>query len=210
MLTSPWIEITTNLPCPNMCPYCPQGVLGQVYDGIKILTLDKFKEVLNNVPKNVTIDFAGFSEPFVNPECADMMVYAHEQGYKVAVNTTLVGFDKKDEEKVKNLPFVQFNFHDANKGKTPLDWMLDTGKVLQPTSRAGNLKPEERKDGTMVCGRDSNYTINIMLPNGDVVLCCNDYGMKHRLGNLFETHYNDLNRTGNYDLCRYCPDGRSQ
>ena len=31
-----------------------------------------------------------------------------------------------------------------------------------------------------------------MLPNGDVVLCCMSYSLKHKLGNLLEQEYYDI------------------
>ena len=59
--------------------------------------------------------------------------------------------------------------------------------------------------------------VNILLPNGDVVLCCNDYSQKHILGNLFSSDYESLFKSDEYIkvlkglkddsldiLCRYC------
>jgi hypothetical protein len=54
---------------------------------------------------------------------------------------------------------------------------------------------------------------NVVLPNGDVSLCCMDYGLKHIIGNLLTTHYNNLDREkikllakeyNNDLLCRNC------
>jgi hypothetical protein len=44
--------------------------------------------------------------------------------------------------------------------------------------------------GTMTCGNNARY--NILLPNGDVILCCMDYGLKNVLGNLLSMDYHDL------------------
>ena len=33
---------------------------------------------------------------------------------------------------------------------------------------------------------------NVLLPNGDVVACCNDYGLEHVFGNLLEQDYESL------------------
>lgn len=72
-----------------------------------------------------------------------------------------------------------------------------------------------RRKGRIYCKR--NLKSNVLLPNGDVVLCCMDYGMKHVLGNLFANtlsqmySLNEFNRieSGLEDenediLCRYC------
>ncbi len=88
--------------------------------------------------------------------------------------------------------------------------------------RAGNL--EEKKlgsqsvTGALFCTRSSFYNHNVLLPDGSVLLCCMDYGMRHVLGNLLEADYQELMRSverrrirqacghsGGWDvLCRRC------
>jgi hypothetical protein len=58
-------------------------------------------------------------------------------------------------------------------------------------------------NGKIACGviirhHRENYNHNVLLPNGDVVLCCMDYGLKHRLGNLLINKYEDLFKSENY------------
>jgi len=90
----------------------------------------------------------------------------------------------------------------------------------KPHSRAGHVTipgqpPVERREGYLGCQRD--LRANVLLPNGDVLLCCMDYGMKHVLGNLLKMDYEDLfsgeifrsvvkglNDPGRDILCRYC------
>jgi sulfatase maturation enzyme AslB (radical SAM superfamily) len=85
--------------------------------------------------------------------------------------------------------------------------------------RGGNTEisnriPMSRRRGVVVCNRLHN---NVLLPNGNVVLCCMDYGMRHILGNLISTDYDSLFfqkeflkvqqglRDESLDiLCRYC------
>lgn len=73
-------------------------------------------------------------------------------------------------------------------------------KFLPVHNRAGNtklskIKIEERethfypKYGKISCHRIYQ---NVVLPNGDVVLCCNDYGNKHILGNLLVQSYESI------------------
>ncbi len=86
-------------------------------------------------------------------------------------------------------------------------------------TRAGNITTTrssiKRRKGRLNCLR--GFRQNVLLPNGDVVLCCMDYGLKHVLGNLITSNYEDLFlseefqkiRSGIKDdsidiLCRYC------
>jgi tetratricopeptide (TPR) repeat protein len=88
---------------------------------------------------------------------------------------------------------------------------FEGAKVTEHTqmwSRAGNLigerilKPELKDqnflmidhgpDKKMTCGCDERLYHNVMLPNGDVSLCCMDYGLDEIIGNLFTQEYNDV------------------
>jgi len=200
---APWIEITTCLFCKNNCSYCPQNVLANNYKGELNLSANNFKKILKNIPKNVIIDFAGFCEPFQNKECADMILYANEQGYKVMVWTTLVGLTDKDVKRIEKVPFLVFSVHDIGQEKRDYPFITDWHKAI-PNSRAGNLYEEKRKDNINGCSRGDNFDTNVMLPNGDVVLCCQDYGLKHILGNLFKIRFEDLLRQKDYELCHRC------
>jgi len=98
--------------------------------------------------------------------------------------------------------------------------------VYDMWSRAGNLlgesimKPEllNRKDEyksvyhgeqPMTCGCLEKMYHNVMLPNGDVSLCCMDYGLEHILGNLLEQSYEDIipDNYQCFNLCRFCENG---
>lgn len=99
--------------------------------------------------------------------------------------------------------------------------------TYQMWSRAGNLlgesimKPEllNRKDEyksvyhgeqPMTCGCLEKLYHNIMLPNGDVSLCCMDYELKHILGNLLEQDYEDVIPEDNtcFNLCKFCENAK--
>jgi len=82
-------------------------------------------------------------------------------------------------------------------------------------SRASNNKGMEQspRSGHMRCIRTSTFSQNVMLPNGDVYLCCCDYSLKHKIGNLIDTHYDYLDRSSIMELadkessdiiCRNC------
>jgi hypothetical protein len=202
----PWIEITTAFPCTVGCYYCPQDVLRKAYDGDTLLSMDNFLRILENVPKSILLDFAGFAEPFLNPQAVDMMLFAHEEGYRIAVNSTLTGLSDEDAKRLEVIPFDFFYYHDVRLEGRQYPFIQHSGRVDEPRSRAGNLYPMPCVEGGGICSRSPDHRINVMLPNGDVVLCCNDYGLKHKLGNLLTTNYEDLNRTEHYELCHTCED----
>lgn len=51
-------------------------------------------------------------------------------------------------------------------------------------------KIRKGKISCSLCGKALNH--NILLPDGRVLLCCMDYGMKHVLGNLMEQSYEEI------------------
>lgn len=264
---APTLEITTIIPekgCVVDCVFCPQRTLEEVYKGTRILTLDAFKTMVDKVPTDVRITFAGFTEPWMNKYCTEMVVYAHDQGHPVSVFTTGVGVSIEDLEAIVDIPFAGnpnggFVLHLpdaemlARHPITPgylktLEWLRDNkhriqnfsmmsmGKELHPSirhifdwapsyemwSRAGNLiresvaKPQlvtlrDRWNaithtGSKTCGCVEGLYHNVLLPNGDVSLCCMDYGLEHIIGNLNTQTYEDVIPEDQtcYALCNFC------
>lgn len=82
--------------------------------------------------------------------------------------------------------------------------------------RAGNLRENARHYGKIYCVEDRENQ-HVLLPSGDVVLCCQDYSMQHNLGNLHLMTFNEIiygremsrvmegfkDESAN-TLCRYC------
>lgn len=66
------------------------------------------------------------------------------------------------------------------------------------TDRAGNLENEELihnkiASGKLSCGNlGQEMNNNILLPDGTVVLCCMDYGLKHILGNILTDTFEEI------------------
>ena len=96
-------------------------------------------------------------------------------------------------------------------------------------SRAGNLlgeaiiKPELEKwmyrvnhavvnDNMSTCNCIEELYHNVVLPNGDVVLCCMDYDLKHILGNILEQDYEEIipHPFQCFTLCNTCENGTPQ
>jgi len=98
--------------------------------------------------------------------------------------------------------------------------------VGQMWDRAGNLsreailKPElmnmrhrwnriQHTDGPRTCGCIENLYHNVMLPNGDVSLCCMDYGLDNIIGNLDRQSYEEIVPQPEtcYTICLSCENG---
>jgi hypothetical protein len=220
--------------------------------------------MIDKVPTDVRITFAGFTEPWMNKYCTEMVVYAHDQGHPVSIFTTGVGVSVEDMEAIVHIPFAGnpnggFVLHLpdaemlARHPITPgyiktLEWFRDNnhriknfskmsmGAELHPSirhifdsapsyamwSRAGNLfreavaKPQlitlrDRwnaitHEGPKTCGCVEGLYHNVLLPNGDVSLCCMDYGLDHIIGNLHEQSYEDVIPKDQtcFTLCNSC------
>ena len=255
-----WLEVTTRIGSRNQCVYCPQDKIVKAYSERSNnfeMSFEIFQKCIDKVPDNVNIHFSGLSEPWLNPKCTEMVLYAYKKNHGIQIYTTLVGMKELDIDKLKSISIIKFAVHlpslnNDTKIKVDKEYVNIIKKITQskinnlkfvifgkvhpeikeivtdfnnkkPLGRAGNIKDMniEKSDickGRITCSRSGNLLNgNILLPNGDVILCCNDYGMKHVLGNLANSSY-ELLFTGkeftrvksglldeNIDiLCRYC------
>tara|TARA_R110000850_G_scaffold25792_2_gene74126 strand:+ start:2472 stop:3329 length:858 start_codon:yes stop_codon:yes gene_type:complete len=264
------MEITTNLPkkgCVVDCIFCPQRTLVKSYNGDRHLSLENFKKAIDKIPSEVRITFAGFTEPWTNRHCTDMVLYAHEKGHRISGFTTGVGMTVEDVERLKDIPFdngvnggLVLHLPDQERrAKHPITkryieviekfaeyrnhltsfYLMSMGTVHEDVrhafadagvpemwSRAGNLigeailKPEllnikdmfksiYHGEDPKTCGCVEKLYHNVMLPNGDVSLCCMDYSLSYIIGNMFEQEYEEVIPKLNtcYDMCRYCENG---
>ena len=115
------MEVTLQIGCPNNCTYCPQSTLLSKYQGVRSFTLDNFKRCIESVPITRNLTFMGAVEPFVNPQAADIMIYAHERGHAISLSTTLSHITHEDIDKIKHIPFTDTVVHvPADDGKMKL------------------------------------------------------------------------------------------
>lgn len=245
MIFTPFIEITTASYCAVDCVFCPQRLYQKKYQSnspkpIKYMSMVTFKKIIDWVPKDFEVRFSGFVEPFMNKECAEMILYAHQAGKRISIFTTLMGVNLKDLQKImttlsfkKNkdslivhLPSIGALEHFViNKSYLEnLQYLLSIdgdnidfhyhGKQIEPEvekivlsskrkvfftkliSRSGNVNPElaptkKELKGRIRCTRPDMHE-HVILPNGDIALCCNDFGMKHILGNISDGSYQEL------------------
>lgn len=92
------MEINTNIiGCVNRCKCCPQEVLVKAYKSEKkFFTLEDYQLCLNKLPRWCSLEFCGYSEPFLNPLCSRMIRMSSQQGFHVRLLTSLTGFQEKD------------------------------------------------------------------------------------------------------------------
>ena len=71
----------------------------------------------------------------------------------------------------------------------PISWdMVDRAGTLSDE----HLRSAERMAEPIYCSRTPRLNHNVLLPNGDVVLCCMDFGMQRVLGNLKQQSYEEI------------------
>ncbi|MAS89801.1 MAG: hypothetical protein CMO14_02050 [Thaumarchaeota archaeon] len=268
-----YMAITATIACRVDCDFCPQELLIKEYElqnnltnisygNPNIMDFSVFKQCIDKIPENVQISFGGYSEIFLHPEAAKMILYAFDSGHKISIYSTLVGLKLEDIDKIKHIPFANFHIHlpdsssyakiAVNKNYLAILKKLQESNIKNLTcmsmgdlhpkvkdilhidieaekmiSRAGNLSNVkndfEKKLGPLSCnisshdGLEDRFDANTLLPNGDVTLCCMDYGLKNIIGNLTRMDYNSLftndefkkiyNKMKSYDdeiICRYC------
>ena len=207
-------EVTTRIGCPVHCiKYCPQEVLVKQYQGEKNLSLANFKKFISTVPTDVAIGFCGFVEPFVNRECPDMMLYAHDKGHEIVVATTLVGLTPKDADRILHIPFKIFTLHlpdaygNANIRTTP-EYLETLGKVLTRVENIGFMNMGKGfatnnnenihrglvapiRKGRIFCPYHDKSNLQAM-PNGDVYFCCITRGIEGKVGSMWNNTYDEL------------------
>jgi radical SAM protein with 4Fe4S-binding SPASM domain len=252
-MNRPTLEITTMIGCPLMCNYCPQDNLRDAYgDDIKYMTLQDFRTIVDKVPVSVRLDFSGQAEPWVNPDCTNMVQYALEQGFKVAIFTTLYNWDQDTVHKMGELLLQYahqieiFKIHFPDEKENMRGWRpsaeweyayvgirtilqnagiyyeamtmsdggvhpaiahlpgvgVSHGWSVVAHDRAGTLDIEQvqqqpvkfspKHQGPVKCSKTDLYNQGVLLPNGEVLLCCMDYEKKHVMGNLLDHGYENL------------------
>lgn len=279
------MEITPKIGCSCMCEYCPQTMLVKEYRGRTkksntkkqtMMSFDNYKKCMSSVPNHIDLHFTGYVEPFNNPETHEFILYSHNKGHKIMVNTTLVGLTVENYDAIKHLPFKQFNIHcpsstfkekigvkkppsylEGGQRELSREWMellvyifndnpnnlslhyhgglhpqveeifeytgIDYKKYTKgvvTSDRAQNLvdggdniiqhtKVPAEKNIRSKCGRVFQP---VLIPNGDLGLCCQDYGLKHVLGNLIEQTWEEYRNSDEFkdliyngaDLCDFC------
>lgn len=237
------LDINTKVGCTINCRFCPQDNLLKNYfreqaNRDKLMSIDTFSRCIEKVPPEYAIGLSSFVEPFLNPNCMEMIKIAHNMGKKIRLYTTLVGTDRKIVDQLCEMPFELFVLHVADqqgyakiplteeyyksleqivnakrKDGTPLVDVCNAqtepdprvmeicqGKIEIATTmcdRAGQLEHDElykhlAPSGAITCNDFGQSPSHSVLPDGTVVLCCVDFGLKHVLGNLLEESFEEI------------------
>ena len=247
------MEISTAMGCSVNCEFCPQDVLLKKYyekdkNRQRVMTVDNFKTILKHTPDDCIIDFSGMTEPFLNPNCIDMIRLACEAGRRVYLFTTLFGVSEETVDELISLPVYYMTLHVADKmgyayipttetyyrnvekvikakkadGRPFVDFVNaqtdpdervaeicgDDYEIMRSVqNRAGNLKDErvqyrkkpiEAGKKISCCFAEGDLLNNVALPDGTLVLCNMDYGMKHVMGNIYEEDYETIRRKSEF------------
>jgi radical SAM protein with 4Fe4S-binding SPASM domain len=91
-----------------------------------------------------------------------------------------------------------FGLHPKVEALVGAEWLAD----WKLTSRAGNVEQDYlpkvvRHEGPIWCTQ-GRLTKNVLLPNGEVALCCVDFGRKHIIGDLTTDAYADLHKSKSF------------
>jgi len=257
------LEFTLAVDCPMRCVYCPQDKFIKEYykkSNITRLSFESFRQIFDKIPLDVNIYFSGHSEPWLNPDCTKMLLYAFEKKHKITVFTTGFGMTIQDVKLIKDLPFKNFIFHLLSEKESNIQINSNYLEVLEEIVKSNikridflflsqdhssvpeqvanilrkyNIKPSSgplrTRGGSIKVPNGPNETgfkgkihclrlkRNVVLPNGDVLLCSMDWTMRHVIGNLLTMNYHDLHNSDEYKfikkglrdeskdiLCRHC------
>lgn len=220
------LEVSTASFCPINCQLCPQTHYIRAGNGLGIprfLSLTDFQGALDNVSTDVQIAFSGYSEPFCNSRCLDMIEYAHRKGHGVILYSTLFGLKPEDVPRLARIPLYFFVLHlPDNLGNThiPLteQYKETLVRVLSTIHRDGYSVHDENmishgragltegsrqfhRRGLFLCTK-LRLPMFVMIPNCDVTLCCMDFGLKHILGNLLRQSFDEIASGSTYQSIR--------
>jgi hypothetical protein len=203
---------------PYANPNC-SDLINLVYDkGFRNITLyTTFRGMkLNDFERIKHIPFA-FVSIHLPDEEGLAKIPIHDDYFKLLermIDTYEVGFFAYGKMNSKIMKFIAQKEPMAVKGK--FNW------VVNVHSRAGNvdgITPIARKSGHIKCSAVPNmeFNHNILLPNGDVSVCCMDFSLQHIIGNLLRDDYYDLYKSAEHNkmvagvyvdemnsMCRIC------
>lgn len=225
-----FLEITIAIGCPCKCKtFCAQDVLIKNYKGTKTLTLDKFKKYIKTVPKDLEICFSGMCEPFTNPQTIDMMEHCVKEGRPISLYTTLYGASTDIVKRLVKLPllFVTLHIPDGKNLNIPITQeyknnffyvaqhmkqvkFMSMNKFFKTNNRENMAHNLVEKHKVSHCTRFRHPGF-VLLPNGDLNLCCNDYKL-NTVGNLNMKSYKNIEKTylkrktKGFEICKTCTD----
>jgi hypothetical protein len=162
-----------------------------------------------------------------------MIIYAYEKGHPIGLFTTLVGLSSTDAQRLKDIKFEIIFLHlpdsygNANipitsEYKEVLGFIMTTypkivyvsmNDFFQTNHRESLMRGRvtKRKKAPVECTKFKDPQF-MVLPSGDVHLCCMDMGLQYKMGNLFKNTYDEIKKSGTYpkNICYYCDSSRTR
>ena len=233
------LEFNLNMGCSLNCIYCPQEKIlktyGERYDGKKRhMTFEEFKKIVDrHLNPCAIVAFSGMSEPFENSDFVHMAEYASESGYRIFLNTSLMGMNNEKFERLKGVEIESIILHIPDREnhskfkitneyldlldkfilffQKKIKWYSchadreadDISSIIYKydipfataknfSDRGGNLEISKKgiwhtNEIICTCGETSTFC-HVVMPNGELALCCNDYGLEGNLGNLLSDY----------------------
>jgi hypothetical protein len=195
------------------------------------MSMNVFEKVLANTPRGVPFIFGGMCEPLVNPNCVEMIKTAKKAGHGVTLYTTLYGASDGDVEELSKIEFDLIRLHlpDAQAMKEPqiphyrehcfealakipnLEVMnLNSG--FKSNNRENVCRGKVRTSKKYGwCERIEALRIPVVVPDGETYICCIDFGLQNRLGNLTQEKFMSIaSRIKPAPLCGLCNANRNK
>lgn len=136
--------IALGLGCEIACAICPQSTFVPAYKalgGERTMTPDLLEKYLRTVPRDSILVWSGFSEAFLNPHFPDIIRQYHADGWKMRLDTTLVGCTKESAEFVKSVPWAMLKLHLPSHGdKMRLDVTPEYLDILRTVCQSPSFK----------------------------------------------------------------------
>lgn len=198
-MSEPWV----NKECTKMLEYAlQQNRIVMIYSTLYGMTkedTDQLIKLIHNYKEQIKTFCIHLPDKNGN-----MRGWKYSDEYEYAVESLL---NLKEDIKTK-IKFQSMTMDRNGQPSSLLDkfnfykYHPDFAKSWTGHTRAGSLNiTEKNKDfiyknpehiSPVSCASTPFYDHNVLLPNGDVVLCCMDYSLKHIIGNLLEQTYEEL------------------
>jgi hypothetical protein len=192
-MSEPW----ANKDCTNMFAYVLEsGYNVGIYTtlvGMNKLDTDRFIDLIYQYTPQINVLCIHLPDKHGN-----MRGWKYTEDYEYSLSRSL---------ELKNFPFFQAmtmnknsEIHDDIKkfNIKLVDWNINwlghtRANSLTVTSKNNDIVYlHTDHENPVSCASTPFYDHNVLLPNGDVVLCCMDYSLKHIIGNLLIDEYESL------------------
>lgn len=199
------VSIETSTYCNRKCDYCPNKDNETPKNYIDKQIFQEAIRQLKKIKFSGIFEYCFYNEPLFDPNLINLVKYAKNELpnciHSLTTNGDLLTIEKANELIDAGIDKFIVTIHDKNperayerlskvKDVIKDKMRLQTIHNLDLQNRGGDVdisKYEYQKH--KVC---PNILKLVIVINGDVVLCCNDYYKKHVMGNIMKTNIVDI------------------